>query len=277
MQAFDDPAIKAVIATIGGSDAIRLIPHLDLKVIRDNPKLFVGYSDATAIHFACLKAGVGTLHGPTIMSGFAENGGMSHLTINTFRQMAFETVPMGEFPPNVEGWTVEHLPWDDSKNQEKARRRAPSCGIQRLRGSGRVRGPLIGGCAEVLEMIKATPWWPPVSYWDGAILFYETSEEAPGPGLVLRWLRNLSAQGILQRVSGLLLGRPGGQMDDADRVAQKASVLKALDEAGLFNLPVLADLDIGHTDPIGTLPYGVMAELDCDMGSLRILEPAVVD
>ena len=275
MAAFADPSVKAVIATIGGDDAIRLIPFLNLGVIRDNPKVFVGYSDPTAIHFACLKAGVASLHGPTVMSGFAENGGMSRLTAETFRKIAFEAEPPGELPVDTEGWTVEHLPWGDPTNQDKPRRRTPSNGVEVLQGSGRASGRLIGGCAEVLEMLKGTSWWPPQSYWDGAILFYETSEEAPSETLVLRWLRNFAAQGILARLNGIILARPGGAMDEGRRKAQKEAVLRALDEAGLHHLPVLADLDLGHTDPIATLPYGAMAEIDCERAKLAILEAAV--
>jgi muramoyltetrapeptide carboxypeptidase LdcA involved in peptidoglycan recycling len=152
-----------------------------------------------------------------------------------------------------------------------------SDGAQRLRGEGRASGRLIGGCAEVLEMLKGTALWPPPNHWDGAILFYETSEEAPSDAVVSRWLRNFAAQGILSRLSGLLLARPGGDMDEARRQAQKAAVMRALDEAGLTELPVLADLDLGHTDPIATLPYGAMAEIDCDSASLSILESAVRD
>jgi len=200
MTAFSDTSVKAIIATIGGDDAIRLIPHLDLGIIRDNPKIFVGYSDPTAIHFACLKAGVTSLHGPTIMSGFAENAGMSRLSAETFRKVAFEARLPGEMPLDAEGWTVEHLSWGDPANQDKPRRRTASAGPEILRGSGRARGRLIGGCAEVLEMLKGSPWWPPQVYWNGAILFYETSEEAPSETLVLRWLRNFAAQGILARI-----------------------------------------------------------------------------
>jgi muramoyltetrapeptide carboxypeptidase LdcA involved in peptidoglycan recycling len=275
MRAFSDASVNGVIASIGGDDSIRLIPHLDLAVIAANPKAFVGYSDATTIHFACMKAGVASFHGPTIMSGFAENGGVSPLTDAAFRRALFEADPIGPLPHNTEGWTAEHLPWSDPANQEKPRRRAPSDGVHRLRGEGRVRGRLIGGCAEVLEMLKATALWPPPSHWDGAILFYETSEEAPSDVLVLRWLRNFAAQGILSRLSGLLLARPGGDIDEARREAQKAAVLRALDEAGLPELPVLADLDFGHTDPIATLPYGAMAEIDCDSAGVRILDSAV--
>jgi muramoyltetrapeptide carboxypeptidase LdcA involved in peptidoglycan recycling len=277
MRAFSDPAIKGIVASIGGDDAIRLIPHVDLSIIRDHPKVFLGYSDPTVIHFGCLKAGIGTLHGPTIMSGFAENGGMSPLSSTSFYRAAFEAQPIGELPANSEGWTVEHLPWKDPLNQTKPRRRTPSGGVQRLRGLGRVRGHLIGGCAEVLETLKATPWWPPLSYWDNAVLFYETSEEAPPDSSVLRWLRNFNAQGILSRLAGILLARPGGEMDEVRRGSQKRTVLRALDEARLPGLPVLADLDFGHTDPIATLPYGALAEIDCEAATLTILDAAVRD
>ena len=124
-------------------------------------------------------------------------------------------------------------------------------------------------------MLKSTPWWPPPAYWDNAILFYETSEEAPADEFVLRWLRNFAAQGILQRLSGLILACPGGDMNDARCESQKATVLKALDEVGLRDMPVLADLDFGHTDPILTLPYGASAEIDCESASVRILEAGV--
>jgi muramoyltetrapeptide carboxypeptidase LdcA involved in peptidoglycan recycling len=138
-----------------------------------------------------------------------------------------------------------------------------------------VRGHLIGGCAEVLEMLKGSDWWPPLEYWDGAILFYETSEEAPPATQVLRWMRNFAAQGILHRLSGIVLGRPGGQTDEAYRQEQETAVLRALDEAGLSHLPVLVEFDFGHTDPIATLPYGALAEIDCGHSMLSILEPGV--
>jgi muramoyltetrapeptide carboxypeptidase LdcA involved in peptidoglycan recycling len=275
MQAFEDASIAAVIATIGGEDAVRLIPFVDLKAFRRNPKIFVGYSDSTVIHFGCLKAGIGSLHGPSLMSGFAENCGMSTLSEETFRQAAFNPTAIGELPKDPDGWTVEYLPWQDPSNQNRARQRTPSTGIKKLQGKGCVKGHLIGGCAEVLELLKGSDWWPPPDYWDNAILFYETSEEAPSATLVLRWLRNFAAQGILQRLSGMILARPGGNMSDADRDTQQTAVLRALREAGLTELPVLADADIGHTDPIATLPYGVLAEINCDVPAIGILESAV--
>ena len=273
--AFADPSIRGVIASIGGDDAIRLIPHIDLSVIADNPKVFLGYSDPTILHFGCLKAGLCSFYGPTIMAGFAENGGMHAYAENALRKVVFEADPIGEIERNREGWTVEHLPWKDPENQNRRRRLTPSTGPRTLQGSGTVQGHLIGGCAEVLEMLKGSDWWPPPDYWEDAILFYETSEEAPPAAQVLRWLRNFAAQGILQRLSGVVLGRPGGRTDEAYRVEQERAVLRALEEAGLSHLPVLAELDFGHTDPITTLPYGAMAQIDCSLARLTILEPGV--
>jgi muramoyltetrapeptide carboxypeptidase LdcA involved in peptidoglycan recycling len=209
------------------------------------------------------------------MSGFAENGGMHAYAERALRKAIFQTAPIGDIPPNGEGWTVEHLPWKDPENQNRRRRLTPSTGPRTLQGTGTVQGHLIGGCAEVLEMLKGSEWWPPVEYWAGAILFYETSEEAPPASQVLRWLRNFAAQGILSRLSGIVLGRPGGQTDEAYRREQEEAVVRALGEAGLHHLPVLAELDFGHTDPIATLPYGAMAEIDCERSRLSILEPGV--
>ena len=274
-RAFSDPSIRAVIAAIGGEDGIRVLPHLDLAAIRANPKIFLGYSDTTALHFACMKAGLGSFHGPSIMSGFAENGGMTEAAVASVRATLFAPVAPGPLPP-ADGWAVEHLDWADPANQDRPRRRHPSSGMATLQGEGRHRGRLIGGCAEVLEMLKGTEWWPAPDDWDGAILFYETSEEAPSPEQVRRWMRGFAAQGILHRVSGLVLGRPGGADQSESYPAQiRAAVQAELAWAGLEALPVLADADIGHTDPILVLPYGRMAEIDCERAELSLFEAAV--
>lgn len=76
MHAFADPSIKGIVATIGGSDSIRLLPYIDYDVIRNNPKVFLGYSDTTITHLICYKAGLTSFYGPAVMSGFGENGGL---------------------------------------------------------------------------------------------------------------------------------------------------------------------------------------------------------
>lgn len=276
MAAFADPAIAGIVATIGGDDAIRLLPYLDLAVIRRNPKAFIGFSDTTSLHLACFAAGLTSFYGPSLMAGFGESGGMHRLAAEGVRRALFEPGPIGLIGRNTEGWTVERLDWGDAGAQSQRRVLRPADQPRILQGSGTVSGHLLGGCAEVLEMAKGTAWWPPLTDWDGAILFYETSEDAPDPAFIRYWLRNFAAQGILRRLTGLLLARPDPGGDDTYRERLEAAVTETLAEEGLGNLPVLSGLDFGHTSPMLTLPYGAMAEIDCATAALTITEVGVV-
>jgi muramoyltetrapeptide carboxypeptidase LdcA involved in peptidoglycan recycling len=273
--AFADPSIRAVIASIGGDDSVRLIPYLDVNVIAQNPKIFLGYSDATTIHFACLKAGVTSFYGPSVMAGFAENVEPFAYTLESVERTLFESTPFGRVEPNRDGWTDEFLDWNDPAHDTRRRRLQPSTAPRTLQGRGTARGPLIGGCAEVLEMLKGTPWWPSLDRWRGAIFFYETSEEAPSPGIVKRWLRNFAAQGILGEIGGMIVGRPGGCVPAEQHARYDEAIVAAFAEVGLSDVPVIANMDFGHTDPMFTLPYGVTAEMDCGAASLSLLGAGV--
>ncbi|MBN1139650.1 MAG: LD-carboxypeptidase, partial [Anaerolineae bacterium] len=121
MQAFADPTIRAIISTIGGDDSIRILPFLDLDMIRANPKIVMGYSDTTVTLLACLKAGLVSFYGPAIMSGFAENAGMFPYMVESVRRTLFSSEPVGAIAPNLDGWTVEHLDWADPENQARKR------------------------------------------------------------------------------------------------------------------------------------------------------------
>jgi len=278
MQAFADPSIKAIISTIGGDDSIRILPFLDLDVIRSNPKIFMGYSDTTVTHMACVKAGLVSFYGPSIMAGFAENGGLFSYMVDSVYKALFSSSPMGSIAPNTEGWTVEFLEWAEPENQTRKRKLVPSTGWKFFQGKGCHRGHLIGGCFESLDWLRGTDFWPEPEMWQGAILFLETSEDAPPPTLVLRGLRTYAAMGILKELSGILFGRPGGQVpleqfDEYDEVIDQV-ITK---EQGLADLPVITRMDFGHTDPMFVLPYGIQAEIDCDTQRFTILENAVGD
>lgn len=275
MAAFADPEIAGIIATIGGDDCIRLLPHLDLGVIAANPKVFLGFSDTTALHFACAAAGLCSFYGPSLMAGFAENGGMHRYTVDALRRALFSAEPIGLVPLNDEGWTVEHLDWSQPELQARKRTLQPADRPRILQGKGIASGRLLGGCAEVIEMVKATSWWPPLDQWRGAILFYETSEDAPPPQFIRYWLRNLAAQGILGVLSGILIARADPKGDPGYQAAIETAFLDCLAEANLTTLPVLSGLDFGHTQPMLTLPYGAMAEIDCSRGALVIKESGV--
>lgn len=281
MMAFADPSIQGVVSTIGGEDSIRLIPYLDLDVLRDHPKVFLGFSDTTVTHFACLKAGLVSFYGPSVLAGFGENGGMFPYMAESVRRTLFSSEPPGVIEPNPDGWTVEHLDWSVPENQERKRKLNPSEPWRFLQGEGSAvtEGPLVGGCLEVMEFLRGTPLWPGDSdgVWDGAILFLETSEEAPPPSVLRRALRSYAAMGILKRLSGILLGRPGGPVTMADFGGYEEALLQVVvREEGLTGLTLVTRMDFGHTDPMFVLPLGVRARIDCETKQFSILESGVV-
>ncbi len=278
MEAFSDPSIRGIISTIGGDDSIRLLPYLDLGVIRSNPKVFMGYSDTTVTHLACYKAGLCSFYGPAIMSGFAENAGMFPYMVESVRATLFRAAPVGVVKPNADGWTVEFLDWKDPHNQDCKRTLNSPEPWRYLQGRGVAQGSLIGGCLEVLEWLRGTPVWPDLQAWDGAILFLETSEEAPPPGVLIRALRSYAAMGILQKLNGILLGRPGGRIPVSEFEGYEDALKKVVvDEEGLTDLPMVTRMDFGHTDPMFVLPYGARAEIDCEKQAFSILESGVCD
>jgi muramoyltetrapeptide carboxypeptidase LdcA involved in peptidoglycan recycling len=276
MQAFADSSLKGIFATIGGDDSIRLLPFIDLSIIEQNPKIFIGYSDTTISHLMCYKAGLASFYGPSIMTEFAENCGMFPYMVGSLRKTLFSSEVIGQVRPSVDGWTVERLDWSDPSNQQIKRKLNPSTGWKFLQGKGIRRGHLIGGCLELLDWTRGTKLFP--EDWQDAILFFETSEEAPPPEYVKRTLRVFAAMGILQRLSGILFGRPGGEVpiDKFDEYDQ--AILQVVsEEQGLTDLPIVTNMDFGHTSPMFVLPYGVQAEIDFENKRFSILENAVID
>ncbi len=278
MGAFADSSIKAIISTIGGSDSIRVLPHLDLDVIRSNPKIFLGYSDSTVTHFACFKAGLVSFYGPSIMAGFAENGGIFPYMSESVRKALFSAEPVGVVEQNMAGWTVEHLEWSEPGNQSRKRKLNPSTGWKFLQGDSVASGHLLGGCLEVVDWLRGTDYWPTLEEWEGAILFLETSEGAPTPMQVVYNLRTYAALGILQNLAGLIFGRPGGGVPiEQFREYDEAILSVVAEEEGLVALPIVTQMDFGHTDPMMVLPYGVNAEIDSRNHHFSILENAITN
>ncbi|MEK5216940.1 S66 family peptidase [Psychrobacillus sp. FSL H8-0487] len=270
MNAFKDPTIKGIFSNIGGSESIRLLPYIDFDVIRDNPKVFIGYSDSTVTHLFCHKAGISSFYGPAILTDFAENVEMHEYTVEALKKALFTASAIGEVKPATE-WTSERLEWI-IENKDKKRKMNTNKGYELLQGSGLAQGRLIGGCIEVLEFAKGTSLWPAKEYWKDSILFFETSEELPTPGNIEYWLRNYGTQGILQQAKGIIFGKPQNQKYYEE---YKESIRVIMKELSLENLPVLYNLNFGHTEPKFVLPYGAMAEINCENRTFSILDSGV--
>jgi muramoyltetrapeptide carboxypeptidase LdcA involved in peptidoglycan recycling len=270
MDAFSDPDVKAVFSCIGGEESVRMLPYVDFGVIRRNPKILVGYSDTTITHLMCLKAGLSSFYGPSVLAELAENVKIFDYTAHWLRKALFEAEPLGPVAP-AEEWTAERIEWT-VENAAVAKAMQPNRGYELLQGAGKARGRLIGGCMEVLEMAKGTALWPDAEAFDGAILFFETSEDMPQPDFFRYWLRNYGSLGILQRAKAVLFGKPYQGKHEA---AYKASIRSVLNELGLKDLPVFCNMTFGHNEPMCLMPYGALAEVDCETVTFSILEPGV--
>ncbi len=274
MEALEDKSIKAIISNIGGEDSIRTLPFIDLDVIKNNPKIFIGFSDSTITHFCFYKAGVTSFYGTSTLVGFAENGGMNQYQIEDIKKTLFSEKEVGQIKPNIKGWTSERLEWSEPQNQTIKRKLNESKGWRFLQGKGKITGELLGGCLDVLEFLKDTDYWVKPSEWTGKIMFIETSEVKMPPDN-FRWImRNYAASGILKNIKGLIVARPYDNLYWKEYDDILVQVLNQ--EEGLTDLPIVTGMDFGHTCPTFTLPLGIMAEINSENKTFSIIENALI-
>ena len=274
MQAFEDEHIKGIICMIGGDDTIRLLRHINFDIIRNNPKVFMGYSDTTANHFMMNKAGLVSFYGPSILGEFAENVVMHEYTKHYIDAVLFN--PRGGLAiiPSP-CWTSEFLEWSDkAKSQTPRVMTEDKKGFELLQGAGIVQGKLLGGCIDVFPMFVGTEIWPMREQWQDSILFLETSEEHPVLNSVKYILRGLAAQGIFDCINGIIFAKP---YDEKFYDEYKQVLIQVVrDECGRGDMPIMYNVNFGHTAPMCVLPYGATLEIDCTAKSLRLLEAAVL-
>lgn len=271
MNAFQDNSIKGIIACIGGIESIRMLPYINFDIISKNPKVFMGYSDTTTTHLFCYKVGISSIYGPTLLVDFAENVAMSQYTVKHIEKTLFSSEVIGKIEPSLQ-WTSEYLPWEE-KNKLIQRKFKDNSGYELLQGKGIVKGRLIGGCFEVFDILRGTELFPKLEDFDDSILFMETSEEKPPAWLIECSLRIYGMNGILDRIKGIIWGKP---QDETYYEEYKDAIKKVMKEFGKEDLPILYNMNFGHTEPKICLPYGALAEINCDKSSFSILESAVL-
>jgi muramoyltetrapeptide carboxypeptidase LdcA involved in peptidoglycan recycling len=273
-RAFADPTIQAIFTSVGGEDSIRLLPLLDADLIARNPKIFMGYSDITTLLTFVQRSGVIAYHGPQVMAGFAQWPSLP----TSYQQeiVDFLRQPVPTYAYRSHGYYTDGYPdWGVPENATRIKYLQPDDGWHWLQGSGQRQGRLFGGCIEVLDFIKGTPYWPEAGCWAGRILFLETSEEMPAIQAVRRMLRSHGVAGIFERIGALLVGRPFGY-PPAEKAAFEAMIREVVaGEFGQTDLPIVCNVDIGHTDPQWIVPVGGMALVDADHRRIALTEPAL--
>jgi muramoyltetrapeptide carboxypeptidase LdcA involved in peptidoglycan recycling len=267
MDAFADPQVKVVLSSVGGYDEIGLIKHLDPGVFLAHPKPFFGYSDNTNLHSFLWCLGIPSYYGCSTMVQLGMPGGMHAQTARSLRRALFDS---GEIEAEAsDQFTDIDLDWADPANLARFRPMEPNEGLI-WDGEQDGEGRLWGGCLDTLIGILVSGQALPVdSDLDGAVLYLETSEDLPTAFTVGYFLTALGERGWLGRLNGILVGRPkawafANPGDAASRAAYRQSQRDAVVAAvRVYNehIPIVMNMDFGHTDPQIIIPSGGWARI----------------
>jgi len=246
---FADKEVQGICAMRGGWGAARTLPYLNFETIAKNPKVLFGYSDITALHLAIpAKTGLATFHAPTGFSGWTE------FSASWFKRVVME----GEMAPYV--------------NEPDFRGRIVPMGYRtQTITPGKAEGRLLGGNLTVLAHLVGTPYLPDFT---GRILFLEDIRE--GIYRIDRMLTHLKLAGLLAKIKGFIWGQCTDCEPDSGGYGSLTTEEVLDDHIKPLGVPTYRGAMIGHVDKQFTVPQGILAEMDADAGTFRLLESAVV-
>jgi muramoyltetrapeptide carboxypeptidase len=271
---FKDESVKAVISFIGGNHSNQILEYLDFCLIMNNPKIFMGYSDTTVLHFALYtQSRLVSFYGPSVLTQFAENPKILSYTEEYFEKAIMTSKPIGKVKPSLQ-WTDEILDWFEKKDLKRPRRMKKNVGWQWLK-QGQAKGSIIGGCITSMMHLRGTKYWPDFS---GSILFWEIPESdydfSKGERVenIDTYLTNLDLSGIFSQIRAMIVGRPYGYTKK-----ETAKLIKLIKErTKKYYFPILFNVDIGHTDPMMTVPLGTEVTVDSYKDLLEFNESGVL-
>lgn len=252
-DAFLDKNVKAIITAIGGFNSNQLLRYLDWDLIKNNPKIFCGYSDITALNNAIFaKTGLVSYSGPHY-STFGQELYFDY-TLEYFKKCLLSENPF-EILPSEE--------WSDDewyKNQ-KERNLIKNDGFLVI-NEGLASGTIIGANLCTLNLLQGTEYFPELK---NSVLFIEDDYESL-PHTFDRDLQSLIHLPDFSGVEGIVIGRfqKASKMTD-DLLIKIIKTKKELD-----NLPVIANVDFGHTDPKITFPVGGEVNLVAKDGGVKL-------
>ena len=263
-EMFADRNVKAIICTIGGNHSNQLIKYIDFEIIKNNPKIFLGYSDISVLHYAFLKKGnLQTYYGPCLMTQFGEYPNPLEYTYEYFKKALVDEGPIGDIRASNE-WTSEILNWVTKSDLERPRKLEKSSGYEWLK-FGHTEANIIGGCVPSINHTIGTDFW--IDPTD-KVFFIDVPEGYNfGEGLPVAdldsYMADLDNIGVFSSIKGLIFGRPYNYNND-QLLTLKKIIHYYTDK---YDYPILLNANIGHTDPIITLP--MMAEVILDSENNR--------
>jgi muramoyltetrapeptide carboxypeptidase len=259
-----NPEVKAIISTIGGTNSNSLLPYLDYESLKKQPKIIMGYSDVTALLLGIYaKTAVTTFYGPAIVPSFGEYPEMLPKGREYFEKAVMQQHPLPYTLEIPSEWTEEMLDW---KTQDRAKKMVSNSGWHSLK-KGKARGKLIGGNLNTMSGIIASEFFPNIQ---GAILFIEDSFK--DMAIQERSLSMLKLAGVFDDIAGLIVGKHE-HFDDCNAPFTFEELL--VEVIGDRRIPILTNVDIGHTFPSHVFPIGIEAELDAENGKITFFESGV--
>jgi len=252
-EAFADKKVKAIITVIGGFNSNQLFESIDWSLIKKNPKIFCGYSDITALSNAIFaKTGLVTYSGPHY-SSFGQKLYFDY-TLEYFKKCLMVEEPFSVDPSKE--WSDDHWYLDQDKRQL-----IKNDGYLII-NDGKAKGTILGGNLCTFNLLQGTQYFPDLK---GSILFLEDDYESK-PHTFDRDLQSLIHQPGFAGVKGIVVGR----FQKASEMTNNLLVKIIKTKSALKNMPVIANVDFGHTDPKITFPIGGTARLKSLKGRVEL-------
>ena len=283
-QAFMDDSIKGIITAIGGDDTYKTIPYLmedeEFKnAVKNNPKIFIGFSDTTNNHIMLNKLGLSTFYGPCFLVDLAELDN----EMLPYTKYYFEKLFMNETSYEIKSSDIWYSDRTSFGVEEVGKPRISNKeqhGFEVLNGEGKVTGRLYGGCIESFydaytgerygeedKVYGKYNLLPTIEEWKEKILFLETSQEKIEPSKLETILLLLKDKKVLESVKGIIVGKPYDEVYYEEYKEVYKKIFKDLDT------PLLYNVNFGHAYPRCILPYDALTTVDYDNKKITIDEP----
>jgi muramoyltetrapeptide carboxypeptidase len=251
MDMFEDSEVDAIMTVFGGFNSHQLLHYIDYEVIRENPKIFIGFSDITALSNAFLtRSGLVNFSGPAFVT-FCQPD-LPEFTERYFDEILIEgkrsTISASEEWAEDTWWRE---PINFGKREWKAN---PGWNVFR---SGIAEGSCVGGNISTFMLLAGTDYWPDM---EGSILFLD-EDEVETPQTIDRYLTQLRHMGVYDEISGMVVGRLPTELG----FSKEDTLSMILEEATRgYDFPIVGGVDFAHTDPMITIPLGVRCMVDAD-------------
>lgn len=256
-----NPDIKMVMSTIGGTNANSMLPYIDYAAFKENPKIVVGYSDATAILLALYaKTGISTFYGPALIPSFGEFEPLVNDTYTYFEQYFMEDVSIPYEVPMSPFWSDELVNWLDKTTEKTLFSNEWITGNQ-----GTAEGRLIGGNNNAMYGFIGTEYFPEIKKGD-ILLLEDCMKDA---STVEKNFAMLKLHGIFDKVTGIILGKHE-QYNDLDTGRKPIDIL--LEQLDGKDIPILTEFDCCHTHPMHPLAIGKQVKLDATASKVYCTE-----